>query len=154
MTGAELIRAPLFHTPANPFHEERALVCHEDGGLLIRDGRIAASGDYSTLRAMHPEAATLDWRGGFLLPGFVDTHVHFPQTRIIGGLGRSLLDWLHQVALPEEARMADGAYAASTATRFSTRSPAMGRRPPWSSAHISRPRQRHSSRLPRGRGFG
>ena len=66
MTGAELIRAPLFHTPANPFHEERALVCHEDGGLLIRDGRIAASGDYSTLRAMHPEAATLDWRGGFL----------------------------------------------------------------------------------------
>jgi len=118
MTGAELIRAPLFHTPANPFHDERTLVCHEDGGLLIRDGRIAASGDYSTLRAMHPEAAMLDWRGGFLLPGFVDTHVHFPQMRIIGGLGRSLLDWLQQVALPEEARMADVAYATTTAQAF------------------------------------
>ncbi|MEA2843430.1 MAG: hypothetical protein QOJ69_1101, partial [Actinomycetota bacterium] len=40
MTGVELLRAPLFHTPANPFRNERALVCHEDGGLLIRDGRI------------------------------------------------------------------------------------------------------------------
>ena len=118
MTGVELIRAPLFHTPANPFHDERALVCHEDGGLLVRDGRIAASGDYSTLRARHPETATLDWRGGFVLPGFVDTHIHFPQTRIIGGLGRSLLDWLHQVALPEEARMADEAYATNTAGAF------------------------------------
>jgi len=118
MTGIELIRASLFHTPANPFRDARALVCHEDGGLLIREGRIAASGDYVTLRAAHPEAATLDWRGGFVLPGFVDTHVHFPQMRIIGGLGRSLLDWLHQVALPEEARMADVAYATSTAKAF------------------------------------
>lgn len=118
MTGVELLRAPLFHTPANPFRDERALVCHEDGGLLIRDGRIAASGDYHTVRASCPEAPTVDWRDGFLLPGFVDTHVHFPQLRIIGDLGRSLLDWLEHVALPEEARMADDAYATDTAHAF------------------------------------
>ena len=59
-----------------------------------------------------------DLRGGFLLPGFVDTHVHFPQVRVIGSLGRSLLDWLEESALPEESRMADARYAAETARVF------------------------------------
>jgi guanine deaminase len=115
---AELLRAPLFHTPTNPFQDERALVCHEDGGLLLRDGLIAASGDFASVRAAHPSVAVTDWRDGFVLPGFVDTHVHFPQLRILGGLGRTLLDWLEHVALPEEARMADVAYATGTARHF------------------------------------
>jgi guanine deaminase len=117
-TSPELLRAPLFHTPANPFYDARALVCHEDGGLLIRGGEIAASGDFTTVRAAYPDVAVTDWRGGFVLPGFVDTHVHFPQLRILGGLGRTLLDWLEHVALPEEARMRDVAYATGTAQRF------------------------------------
>jgi guanine deaminase len=115
---AELLRAPLFHTPRNPFYEGGALVCHEDGGLLIRDGRIAAGGDYSTLSAANPEAAVNDLRGGFLLPGLVDAHVHFPQLRVLGTLGQSLLDWLEHSALPEEARMSDVAYATATAHEF------------------------------------
>jgi guanine deaminase len=118
MSGSELFRAALLHTPANPFRESRALVSHEDGGLLVRDGRIVASGDYATVRAAAPEATVIDWRGGYLLPGFIDTHIHYPQLRIIGGLGLTLLDWLEQIALPEEARMADVAYAAETARRF------------------------------------
>jgi guanine deaminase len=118
VTGVELLRAPFFHTPANAFHDDRALVCHEDGGLAIQDGRIALSGDFATVRAAFPDATVTDWRGGFVMPGFVDTHVHFPQLRILGGLGRTLLDWLEHVALPEEARMADVAYATGTANRF------------------------------------
>jgi guanine deaminase len=53
-----------------------------------------------------------------LLPGFVDTHVHYPQVRAIGGLGMPLLDWLRDCALPEEARLADTAYAAVVAEEF------------------------------------
>ena len=53
-----------------------------------------------------------------MLPGFVDTHVHFPQVRAIGGLGMPLLDWLEKCALPEEARLADASYAASVASDF------------------------------------
>ena len=53
-----------------------------------------------------------------MLPGFVDTHVHFPQVRAIGGLGMPLLDWLERCALPEEARLADAAYAAAVAADF------------------------------------
>lgn len=111
----ELLRSTIFHTPAGK------LACHEDGGLLIRDGRVAACGDFEGVRAAHPQAAQTaltDWRGGFLLPGFVDAHVHFPQLRIIGALGRSLLDWLEHVALPEEGRMRDAAYAQDTARKF------------------------------------
>lgn len=114
----ELLRAPLFHTPRNPFLEDRALVCHWDGGLLLRNGRIGACGDYSAIRAQHPDAATVDLRGGFLLPGFIDTHTHYPQLQVIGNLGRSLLDWLENYALPEEARMADPLYARHAAQQF------------------------------------
>jgi guanine deaminase len=114
----QLLRAPLFHTPQNPFHNARALRAIDDGGLLIRGGRIAACGEYDRLRAAHPDAAVTDLRGGFLLPGFIDTHTHFPQLRIAGGLGLELLEWLERVALPEEARMANVDYARDTARRF------------------------------------
>ena len=54
----------------------------------------------------------------FVLPGFVDTHIHFPQTRIIGGLGYTLLDWLQKITLPEEAKFSDTTYADVVAREF------------------------------------
>ena len=114
----ELLRAPLFHTPRNPFLQDRGLESHWDGGLLISDGRVAAAGDYQTIRAANPNATTTDLRGGFLLPGLIDTHIHFPQLRVLGGLSRSLLDWLEECALPEEVRMADESHARGIARRF------------------------------------
>ena len=113
----ELLRAGVFHTPRNPFREEHALVTFPDGGLLVSSGRILACGDYAEIHAAHPQATVRDLRGGYLIPGLVDTHVHFPQLRVLGGLDRQLLDWLDCVALPEEARMADPAYAQDTAKR-------------------------------------
>lgn len=117
-TRGEILRAPLFHTPRNPFLETAALEAYGDGALLISDGKIAACGDYSAVRNDHPEARMADLRGGFLLPGLIDTHIHFPQLRVLGGLGKELLGWLEGFALPEEARMADLAYACDTAHRF------------------------------------
>jgi guanine deaminase len=116
--NSELLRAAIFHAPGNPFTADGALVSLSDGGLLIRNGRIAACGDYSELRALHPNVPVRDLRGGYLLPGFVDAHLHFPQIRALGGLGLQLLDWLDQIALPEEARMADLACACDAARRF------------------------------------
>jgi guanine deaminase len=116
--GVELLRAPLFHTPRNPFLDASALEGFPDGGLLVLEGRVAACGDYTSIRDAHPEVPTVDLRGGFLLPGFIDTHIHFPQLRVLGGLGRSLLDWLEHCALPEEARMADHSHACRVARGF------------------------------------
>jgi len=116
--AGEILRAPLLHTPRNPFRQTGALERYSDGALFHRDGKIAACGDYSEIRAAHANAAYRDLRGGFLLPGLIDTHVHFPQLRVIGSLGQDLMGWLEQFALPEEARMAELSYASDTADRF------------------------------------
>jgi guanine deaminase len=60
----------------------------------------------------------LDLREGLVLPGLVDTHVHFPQVRVVGALGLPLLEWLDAVALPEEARLASTDHARTVATEF------------------------------------
>lgn len=56
--------------------------------------------------------------GAVLLPGFVDTHVHFPQTRVLGSASGPLLPWLERSVFPEEARFAEAAYAAAVAEEF------------------------------------
>ena len=118
MPNPIILRAPLYHTPRSPFAVDRALEVHSDGALLIADGSIGASGDFTEVRAANPGVEVRDLRGGYLLPGFVDTHVHFPQLRVLGSLGLSLLDWLERYALPEEVRMAGIEYASKSAGEF------------------------------------
>jgi guanine deaminase len=67
-----------------------------------------------------------DLRPGVLLPGFVDAHVHFPQTRIVGRASGPLLDWLDRATFPEEARFADPAHAERVAATFCSRLAAAG----------------------------
>ena len=116
--GLEILRATIFHTPKNPFDGAEGMVCFEDGGLAVHQGKVAGCGDYADISSAHPEASVRDLRGGFLLPGLIDTHVHYPQARILGGLGYSLLDWLTELTLPEEARLADAGYARIVAREF------------------------------------
>ena len=117
-SNVDLWRATIFHTPQSPFRDNGALAALPDGGLATLGGRIVACGDFSDVQRVYPGATQHDLRGGFLLPGFIDTHVHYPQARILGGLGYSLLDWLDQLALPEEAKLADVSYAATLAGEF------------------------------------
>jgi len=114
----EILRAAVFHTPKNPFAYADALAAFTDGAVAISAGRIAACGDYIAVRAQYPDAIVRDLRGGCILPGLIDTHVHFPQVRITGGVGYSLMDWLEALALPEEANMADPAHARVVAREF------------------------------------
>ncbi|MDQ4096502.1 MAG: guanine deaminase, partial [Actinomycetota bacterium] len=112
-----LYRSTVLDTPRSPF-TGGALRADQDGGILVAGGQISARGPFTELSAQHPEEEVVDLRGGVLLPGFVDTHVHFPQVRVIGGLGMPLLDWLAHCALPEEARLADLAVARDVAREF------------------------------------
>ncbi len=89
-----------------------------DGGLYLEGGRIADAGPFAEVHGRHPEAPVRWLEGGLLLPGFVDAHVHYPQTTAIGALGLELLDWLERVTLPTEARFADPEYARRQARLF------------------------------------
>jgi guanine deaminase len=113
-------RAAVLHTPASPFTNPDALSAHADGAVAVRQGRILDSGEFHQVREKHPAAEISDRRGSWLLPGFVDTHVHYPQLGIIGSMGLPLLQWLEDYTLPEEARFADNAYASAAAGRFLT----------------------------------
>jgi guanine deaminase len=113
-----IVRAQVAHTPRDPFVSGGALETFPDGAVAFSDGRILACDAFADVRAGHPEAEVLDARDTILLPGFVDTHVHYPQIRVIGAMGLELLDWLRLRSLPEEARLADVAYAAGVAARF------------------------------------
>jgi guanine deaminase len=115
-----IYRATIVDTPGDPFAGDpaEALAVDQDGGLLVRDGVIRARGSFAALRDEHPGEPVTQLSGGMLVPGFIDTHVHFPQIRAIGGLGMPLLDWLERCALPEESRLADQGYARAVAGEF------------------------------------
>jgi guanine deaminase len=118
-TRATIVRAHLMHAPRDPFAAgAAALESFPDGALAFAGGRILAAGDHAGVARHHPGAEVIDARGAILLPGLVDTHVHFPQLGILGAMGLELLDWLEERALPEEARLADAAYARALARDF------------------------------------
>ena len=79
---------------------------------------IVACGPFADVRAAHPDAALTDASDAVLVPGLVDLHVHYPQIAVIGAMGMTLLDWLATRTLPEEARLADTAYAGEVARAF------------------------------------
>ncbi len=103
-----------------PFHDapETAAQINTAGGVLIQSGRIAAVGDGAALRAAHPQAELIDYGQGIIMAGFVDAHVHFPQTAMIASWGKRLIDWLNTYTFPEEMRFADPAYANEIAARY------------------------------------
>jgi len=113
-----IYRAMIVDTPGDPFADDPADALAEVSALLVREGIICARGTFAALRAEHPDEPVIRLAGGMLVPGFIDTHVHFPQIRAIGGLGMPLLDWLEHCALPEESKLADQAYAHEVAGEF------------------------------------
>lgn len=115
---AVILRGLIAHTPKNPFREAQALQAFSDGGLAFQDGQIVALGGFAQVRAQFSDAQVYDCREGVLLPGLVDTHVHYPQTRVIGAMGYSLLDWLEKRTLPLEAQLSDNKLARELAREF------------------------------------
>ncbi|MGR3435978.1 MAG: guanine deaminase [Shimia sp.] len=86
-----------------------------DGAVLVEDGTVRAVGGSAALRAAHPRARVVDHGQGLICAGFVDCHMHYPQTGIVASWGKRLIDWLEGYTFPEEARLADPDYAAAQA---------------------------------------
>src|SRR5918995_6590380 len=91
----------------------------EDGLLLVEDGRIAAMGTAQELLRTLPAGTPVDhWPDCLILPGLIDSHIHFPQTQVIASFGAQLLDWLQNYTFVEEQRFGDPAHAARIASFF------------------------------------
>ncbi len=116
---ADLLLGQTLSFDGDPFALGPAAARHRShGAVLVEDGRIAAVGDAAALRAAHPQARVHDHGRALLSAGFVDAHVHYPQTAIIASWGKRLIDWLNTYTFPEEMRLADPAYAATIADRY------------------------------------
>ena len=113
------IRAPLLSYDGNPFDADPATcVRHESDGLvLVADGRITYAGPFASDR-VPVDTELHEYRDALLMPGFIDAHVHYVQTPVIGGCGKQLLEWLEAYVFPIEQRYTDVEFSRGMARLF------------------------------------
>ena len=79
-TQAQAYRASILHFIADPAFDDKAYAWHEDGLLVVAEGRVQAAGDYAQLAPTLPEGTPIhDYRGKLIVPGFIDTPATAPQ---------------------------------------------------------------------------
>jgi guanine deaminase len=114
-------RAALLHMLADPREApaDETFAHHEDGLLVVEDGHVAAFGAYADVFPTLPADTPLtDLSGKLITPGFVDAHIHYPQTDVVAAWGSQLLDWLNTHTFPAEQAFADRAHADEAAAFF------------------------------------
>ncbi len=114
------IRCAFLDFVDDPFYgaESESVRYFADGLLILEDGKVKALGDYQQLKDQYSEVAIVEYPDRLIVPGFVDTHIHFPQTEMIAAYGEQLLGWLNQYAFPTEKKFKDKAYAQKIAAFF------------------------------------
>ena len=104
--------------------DEHGHAVFERDGLLVTgpgaDGRavVLAAGDHAALSPRYADVPCTHLLGRIIAPGFVDTHIHYPQLDVIGSPAEGLLPWLEHYTFPHEAQFADRAHATEVATFF------------------------------------
>jgi guanine deaminase len=118
--AARIIRGRVLSFSDDPaLSGSRAYSVIDDGAVLVVGGLIEAVGAARDILARTPPGAIIDDHSGLLImPGFIDAHVHYPQTQVIGSYGAQLLDWLYNYTFVEEQKFADPAHCARVAAFF------------------------------------
>ena len=117
--STQIYRGRTFHLLDDPAKADAASWEHvEDGALVVEAGRVREIGAWAAVSGRYPGASVERLDNALIVPGFIDSHVHFPQLDIIGGHGAQLLDWLERYAFPAEKKFADPDYARAAAGVF------------------------------------
>ncbi|HUE93872.1 guanine deaminase [Pseudomonas sp.] len=113
-------RAAILHSIADPavVGVEQSYEYFEDGLLVIDNGQVAKVGYAADLLPTLKGVDITEYRDALITPGFIDTHIHYPQTGMIASYGEQLLDWLNTYTFPTEQQFADKAHAADVAGIF------------------------------------
>ncbi len=91
----------------------------DDGIIVVKDGRIEAVGPAGEIKARLPPGMLVEQHAdALILPGFIDPHIHFPQTQVIASYGAQLLEWLEKYTFVEEQKFSDPAHAGRNAEFF------------------------------------
>lgn len=102
---------------ARDIHDQVRYV--EDGLLLINDGKIVWFGAWTEGQTYLPADLKVEhYANQLIVPGFIDTHIHFPQTEMVGAYGEQLLEWLNTYTFPTEIQFQDKDYADQIAHFF------------------------------------
>ena len=107
MAQKTLLKGRVLSFDGSPFEGEPTDATRLDEAVLIEDGRVQAVGALDALRTAHPDAETRDYGDHLIMAGFVDPHVHYPQTAMIASWGKRLIDWLNTYTFPEEMKFGD-----------------------------------------------
>lgn len=102
-----LVLGTIWNLQSSPFSDPVFEEIHKGAIAIDRKGKILSIGQASQLKKKFSPKHTDNYTDGFLVPGFVDTHIHFPQMSQIGSYGESLLGWLEKYIFPEEEEMTD-----------------------------------------------
>lgn len=117
--SVQIFRGRVFHLLGDPAKTDTAAWEHwDDGALVVEARRVREIGLWSAVDGRYPGVAVERLDNALIVPGFIDSHVHFPQLDIIGGHGAQLLDWLERYAFPAEKKFADPVYAREAAGVF------------------------------------
>ncbi|MDU9407575.1 guanine deaminase [Pseudomonas sp. zfem001] len=113
-------RAAILHSLADPavVGVEQSYQYFEDGILLIENGKVAQVGAAAELLPKLAGVEVQHYRDALITPGFIDTHIHYPQTGMIASYGEQLLDWLNTYTFPTERQFEDKAHASDVAAIF------------------------------------
>ncbi|MEH6570185.1 MAG: guanine deaminase [Halioglobus sp.] len=117
----EAFRASVLHFIGDPdkVGEEDSYQYFEDGMLVVDNGKVVAAGYAEDLIPYLQRGTEItDYTNSLLMPGFVDTHIHYPQTEMVAAYGEQLLEWLNTYTFPVESKFSNPAYAREIAERF------------------------------------
>ncbi|WP_425880138.1 guanine deaminase [Acinetobacter sp. TWP2-2-3] len=102
---------------ARDIHDQVRYV--EDGLVIIHEGKIQWFGPWQEGQSRLPTDLELQhYPDQLIVPGFIDTHIHFPQTEMVGAYGEQLLEWLNTYTFPTEIQFQDAFYSERIAEFF------------------------------------
>lgn len=117
----KVYRGELLHFLADPskIELEKSYEYFEDALLIIKDGLVEQIGNAKELLPTLPKSIdVVHYSDGLIMPGFIDTHVHYPQTEMIASYGEQLLEWLENYTFPAEKKFSDEAHGRKVAEFF------------------------------------
>lgn len=113
------VRSAFITFTGNPFTDGIDALQHESDGLIIFcNGKIEFAGPWDSAHPLLADARLVRYTNALVVPGFIDTHVHYPQMQMIGAYGAQLIDWLNTYTFVAEQQYANLDYARTVADTF------------------------------------